>query len=126
MARRRRRTGPRSTSTLWALHVRYARDRDDGALQTLVDRYRPHAEAQARRLYRRGEPIDDLTQVAYEALMLALRRFDPERGKPFLAFAKPTIVGLAAPPLPGRRVGHPGPPPGARAGQPGAATPTSC
>ena len=78
---------------LWGLHVRYCRDRDDAALQSLVDRYRPHAEAQARRHYRRGEPIDDLTQVAYEALMLALQRFDPERGKPFLAFAKPTIVG---------------------------------
>ena len=32
-----------------------------------------HAEAQARRHYRRGEPIDDLTQVAYEALLLALQ-----------------------------------------------------
>ena len=78
---------------VWALHVRYARDRDDDVLGLLVERYRPHAEAQARRLYRRGEPIDDLTQVAYEALVLALQRFDPDRGKPFLAFAKPTIVG---------------------------------
>jgi RNA polymerase sigma-B factor len=78
---------------LWALHVRYARRADAAALSELVDRYRPHAEAQARRLYRRGEPIDDLTQVAYEALVLALQRFDPERRKPFLAFAKPTIVG---------------------------------
>lgn len=78
---------------LWALHVRYARRNDEAALSQLVDRYRPHAEAQARRLYRRGEPIDDLTQVAYEALVLALKRFDPDRRKPFLAFAKPTIVG---------------------------------
>ena len=84
---------PAVDTQLWALHVRYARDRDEGALTTLVERYRPHAEAQARRHYRRGEPIDDLTQVAYEALMQALRRFEPERGKPFLAFAKPTIVG---------------------------------
>lgn len=78
---------------LWAMHVRYARHRDEQALTELVDRYRAHAEAQARRHYRRGEPIDDLTQVALEALLLALRRFDPERRKPFLAFAKPTIVG---------------------------------
>jgi RNA polymerase sigma-B factor len=78
---------------LWRLHVRYARDRDERTLVTLVERYRPHAEAQARRHYRRGEPIDDLTQVAYEALMQALRRFEPDRAKPFLAFAKPTIVG---------------------------------
>ena len=78
---------------LWATHVSYARHRDDAALSTLVARYRPHAEAQARRHYRRGEPLDDLTQVALEALLLALRRFEPERRKPFLAFAKPTIVG---------------------------------
>jgi RNA polymerase sigma-B factor len=78
---------------LWTEHVRYARDRDEETLARLVERYRPHAESQARRHYRRGEPVDDLTQVAYEALMLALRRFDPERSKPFLGFAKPTIVG---------------------------------
>jgi RNA polymerase sigma-B factor len=84
---------PAVDSELWRLHVRYARDRDEHTLVTLVERYRPHAEAQARRHYRRGEPIDDLTQVAYEALMQALRRFDPDRAKPFLAFAKPTIVG---------------------------------
>ncbi len=78
---------------LWALHVRYARDRDPAVLARLVETYRPHAETQARRHYRRGEPVDDLTQVALEALLLALRRFDPDRRKPFLAFAKPTIVG---------------------------------
>ena len=78
---------------LWALHVQYARQRDGETLQALVERYRGHAEAQARRHYRRGEPVDDLTQVAYEALLLALKRFDPGRRTPFLAFAKPTIVG---------------------------------
>jgi RNA polymerase sigma-B factor len=78
---------------LWALHVQYARRKDGEALQALVEHYRGHAEAQARRHYRRGEPVDDLTQVAYEALLLALKRFDPGRRTPFLAFAKPTIVG---------------------------------
>jgi RNA polymerase sigma-B factor len=77
----------------WLLHVRYARHRDDDTLDTLVERYRPHAEAQARRHFRHGEPIDDLTQVAYEALVRALQRFDPGLSTPFLAFAKPTIVG---------------------------------
>jgi RNA polymerase sigma-B factor len=78
---------------LWALHVRYARHRDDQALATLVEHYRAYAESQARRHYRNVESLDDLTQVAYEALVLALQRFDPQRGRPFLAFAKPTIVG---------------------------------
>jgi RNA polymerase sigma-B factor len=78
----------------WDLHVRYARDPDDDrVLAALVERYRAYAESQARRLYRGAESLDDLTQVAYEALVLALQRFEPERQRPFLAFAKPTIVG---------------------------------
>jgi RNA polymerase sigma-B factor len=84
---------PAVERTLWGMHVRYARREDADAFQALVERYRGHAEAQARRHYRRGEPVDDLTQVAYEALLLALKRFDPGRRTPFLAFAKPTIVG---------------------------------
>jgi RNA polymerase sigma-B factor len=78
---------------VWHLHVRHARAADERTLAALVEHYRPHAEAQARRQYRHGVPLDDLTQVAYEALVRALQRFDPELRKPFLAFAKPTIVG---------------------------------
>ena len=84
---------PAVDPALWLLHVRYARDGDHEVLTRLVETYRPHAESHARRHFRHGEPMDDLIQVAYEALVQALRRFDPERGIPFLAFAKPTIVG---------------------------------
>jgi RNA polymerase sigma-B factor len=76
-----------------ALHVRYARDRDPDVLDILVAHYRPYAEAYARRHYRHVEPLDDLIQVAYEALIHALHRFEPDRGTPFLGFARPTIVG---------------------------------
>ncbi|HEX5944799.1 MAG TPA: sigma-70 family RNA polymerase sigma factor [Acidimicrobiales bacterium] len=78
---------------VWLLHVRHARRPDDTTLTELVEHYRAHAESQARHHYRHGIPIDDLTQVAYEALVRAVQRFDPDLGKPFLAFAKPTIVG---------------------------------
>ena len=79
---------------LWAVHVRYSRHDDEAALATLVDHYRPHAESQARRHYRRGEPLEDLTQIALEALLLALKRFDPDRRRPFLAYARPTMTGM--------------------------------
>ncbi|MGH9211573.1 MAG: sigma-70 family RNA polymerase sigma factor [Acidimicrobiales bacterium] len=88
------RVQPAVDTELWLRHVRYARRRDPEALDALVDYYRPHAQAQARRHYRHGEPIEDLTQVAMEALLLALQRFDPARRRPFLAFAKPTITGM--------------------------------
>lgn len=85
---------PAVDPSLWLRHVQYARRRDPEALEELVDYYRPHAQAQARRHFRHGEPIEDLTQVALEALLLALQRFDPNRRRPFLAFATPTIAGM--------------------------------
>ena len=78
---------------LWTRHVAYADRHDPAELRALVERYSGFATATAKRHYRRGEPIDDLVQVSHEALMLALQRFDPARGTPFLAFAAPTIVG---------------------------------
>ncbi len=47
----------------------------------------------ARRFWDRGEPSDDLVQVAQIGLLKAIDRFDPTTGVPFGAFATPTIVG---------------------------------
>jgi RNA polymerase sigma-B factor len=78
----------------WALHRRYAADDSDvDARDQLVARYEPLVLRLARRFYRGNEPLDDLVQVAYEALLAALARFDPERGIPFEAFATRTIAG---------------------------------
>jgi RNA polymerase sigma-B factor len=41
----------------------------------------------------RGVDTDELRQVAYVGLMLAIRRFDPDRGIDFPTFAKPTVRG---------------------------------
>jgi RNA polymerase sigma-B factor len=40
-----------------------------------------------------GAEREELRQVAYLGLMLAIGRFDPERGVPFAVFARPTIEG---------------------------------
>jgi RNA polymerase sigma-B factor len=53
----------------------------------------PLARSLASRYGGRGVPTDDLNQVAYVGLLKAVRRFDPDRGDPFLAFAAPTIRG---------------------------------
>ncbi len=47
----------------------------------------------AARYMNRGVDIEDLQQVAALALVLASRRFDPELGYNFSAFAAPTIHG---------------------------------
>jgi RNA polymerase sigma-B factor len=78
---------------LWTVHVAYADRHEPQDLDRLVQRYSAFATATAKRHYRGREPIDDLVQVSHEALMRALRQFDPSRGTPFLAYARPTIVG---------------------------------
>jgi RNA polymerase sigma-B factor len=59
----------------------------------LIQGYLPVAEHIARRFTGRGEPLDDLVQVAILGLINAIDRFDPARGSHFLAFAVPTITG---------------------------------
>lgn len=84
---------PDDRPELWCLHVAVHERRDAAARAALVAEYRPNAIALARRLHRDREPLEDLVQVALEALLLAIDRFDPRREMPFLAFATPTIVG---------------------------------
>jgi RNA polymerase sigma-B factor len=47
----------------------------------------------ARRYAGRGVAVEDLEQVAYTALVLAARRFDPAYGSEFLAYAATCIRG---------------------------------
>lgn len=47
----------------------------------------------ARRYDGRGQSLEDLVQVANLGLVQAARRYDPERGSSFSAFAVPTILG---------------------------------
>ena len=59
----------------------------------LVVQHMSIAEACARRFADRGEPLDDLVQVAMLGLVKAVERFDPEQGVPFAGFAVPTVTG---------------------------------
>ncbi len=61
--------------------------------EAIVADHRFIAERCARRFANRGEPLDDLVQVASIGLMKAVERFDPEMGIPFPAYATPTIMG---------------------------------
>jgi RNA polymerase sigma-B factor len=59
----------------------------------LIAGYLPLAQHIARRYVHRGEPLQDLEQVATIGLIHAVDRFDPSRGPDFLTFAVPTISG---------------------------------
>jgi RNA polymerase sigma-B factor len=47
----------------------------------------------ARKFANRGEPLEDVVQVGFMGLLMAIDRFEPERGLEFTTFATPTIVG---------------------------------
>ena len=58
-----------------------------------IEAWLPLAQHLARRYSGRGEPLDDLTQVAMVGLIKAVDRFEADRGVDFGAFAIPTVVG---------------------------------
>jgi RNA polymerase sigma-B factor len=59
----------------------------------LVEMHLPLVEYLARRFRNRGEPLDDLVQVATIGLIKSIDRFDLDRGVEFSTYATPTIVG---------------------------------
>lgn len=59
----------------------------------LVEAHRHLAHAAARRFAHRGEPLDDLQQVALLGLVKAVERFDPDKGVAFSSYAMPTMLG---------------------------------
>ena len=69
-------------------HPRRARLRDE-----LIAGHLPVARNIARKYAYRGDNPEDLEQVAAVGLVLAVDRFDLDRGTDFLSFAVPTING---------------------------------
>ncbi|HVV31092.1 MAG TPA: RNA polymerase sigma factor SigF [Mycobacteriales bacterium] len=59
----------------------------------LVEMHLPLVEYLARRFRNRGEPYDDLVQVATIGLIKSIDRFDADRGVEFSTYATPTVVG---------------------------------
>jgi RNA polymerase sigma-B factor len=72
---------------------RWQDNRDEAAREELVQRTLPLARTLARRYANKGEPLDDLEQVAALGLVKAIDRFDLEREVRFTTFAVPTIAG---------------------------------
>lgn len=91
----------RPATTPWLCHhlssndlaARWRQYRDRTARDALFDRFLPLARKLAGRYANPHEPLEDLVQVASLGLVLAIDRFDPDRGTPFSGFAVPTILG---------------------------------
>lgn len=67
---------------------------DDRTIRNeLIEEHRWVAIHCARRFANRGEPLDDLIQVAQLGVLKAVQRFDPEVGVSFASYAIPTVMG---------------------------------
>jgi len=71
----------------------YRRTGDRGIRNRLIEAHIDLARREALRFSGKGEPVDDLIQVARLGILKAVERFDPELGVPFNAFARPTVAG---------------------------------
>ncbi|HET8598912.1 MAG TPA: SigB/SigF/SigG family RNA polymerase sigma factor [Segeticoccus sp.] len=67
-------------------------EREEILAEVIVDQL-PLARSIAARYRDRGEPLEDLVQVASMALVMAVKRYRPGHGVSFSAFAVPTITG---------------------------------
>ena len=61
--------------------------------EEIIERCLPLADHIARRFKNRGEPLEDLVQVARVGLVNAVNRYNVDNGAEFVAFAVPTIMG---------------------------------
>jgi RNA polymerase sigma-B factor len=85
--------GPLGALSVPELFARHRDTPDPAIVAELVARYQPLVRSVARRYRARGEPLDDLVQVANVGLLKAIQRFDPDRGFAFTSFATPTMLG---------------------------------
>jgi RNA polymerase sigma-B factor len=84
---------PEDRQELKRLFVEYKQTRDRRLRNELIEAHRSLASHLARRFANRGEPFDDLLQVAYLGMLKAVERFDPDRGLEFSTFATATVEG---------------------------------
>jgi RNA polymerase sigma-B factor len=71
----------------------FRRTRDRRLRNELVEAHEWLAHVSARRFAHRGEPMEDLLQVAMLGVLKAVERYDPDFGASFVTFAMPTVTG---------------------------------
>jgi len=85
--------GTGRTRVLDPRFAEYAKTGDRALRNQILEDHRWLAVHCARRFAHKGEPLDDLVQVAMLGMVKAIDRFDPSYGVMFTTFGVPTIVG---------------------------------
>lgn len=76
------------------LFRQYRLTRDKSIRNRLVENYLSIAEILAKKFSGRGVEYDDLYQVASEALIAGVEKFDPDLGNRFTTYITPVITGM--------------------------------
>ena len=76
------------------LFAEYRRTGDISVRNKLVENHVYIAEILAKKFAGRGVEYDDLLQVAYEALISGVEKFNPDLGVQFTTYVIPTITGM--------------------------------
>ncbi len=77
----------------YELFKKYKETKDKKIRDELVLRYTYMAKILAHKYNSSGVEFDDVYQVACMGVVLAVERFDPDRGVQFATFATPTVLG---------------------------------
>jgi RNA polymerase sigma-B factor len=75
------------------LFRRYRETGERALRNELIDQHRSLAVHCAKRFAGKGEPLDDLVQVAMLGVLKAVERYDPDLGTTFTTFCVPTVMG---------------------------------
>ena len=76
------------------LFRKYRETKDVSIRNELVENYLYIAEILAKKFAGRGVEYDDLYQVASEALIAGVEKFNPDLGNRFTTYITPTVTGL--------------------------------
>src|SRR5215469_10512684 len=93
MSARRRTRRPLQKAEVRTLFQRLRKTGDPAAREALILAHQSLAIYLARKFADRGEPLEDIIQVAQIGLLKAIDRYDTTRGIEFTTYATPTIVG---------------------------------
>ena len=75
------------------LFIQYKKNKDIALRNQIVEKYLYMVDILIRKYLGKGVEYDDLYQVGALALVLAVERFEPDKGYEFSSFATPTILG---------------------------------